>query len=77
MEYMVLGLFVLLLINIGLGGVFFCLLYIGFRACEGALGLAILVAMRRTHGGDSFNLFSLSYDKDFDSYSREKCIMFT
>lgn len=42
---------------------FYTLLYLVFRACEGALGLSILVTISRTHGGDNFRLFNLSYDK--------------
>jgi len=42
---------------------FYSLIYLIFRACEGALGLSILVTIRRTHGGDNFNIFNLGYDK--------------
>ena len=40
---------------------YYGLIYITFAACEGALGLSILVIIRRTHGGDYFfniNLFT-------------------
>jgi len=62
LEYIVLGIFLLLILSLNLGGAFFSFLYLGFRACEGALGLSILVTIRRTHGGDNFNLFNLNYD---------------
>lgn len=63
LEFLVLGIYIFILTEIQIGGIFFSLLYLGFRACEGALGLTILVIIRRTHGGDSFNLFNLNYDK--------------
>lgn len=48
-----------LLIIMELGGLFYALLYITFTACEGALGLSILIIIRRTHGGDYFKRFNL------------------
>nr|QGT34994.1 NADH dehydrogenase subunit 4L [Orthonychiurus folsomi] len=60
LEFMVLGIYSFLLMEMNMGGVFFSILYLGFSACEGALGLTILVVMSRTHGGDSFNLFNLN-----------------
>jgi NADH-ubiquinone oxidoreductase chain 4L len=59
LEYMTLGVFVLLLMTMELGSLFYALLYITFTACEGALGLSVLVIMRRTHGGDYFKRFNL------------------
>ena len=59
LEYIVLG--VLSIFHWGLVrfilvyGVF----YLIFTACEGALGLSILVSMRRTHGADYFRRFHL------------------
>jgi len=57
LEYMVLG-----LILIFYGAVFnyffvFSLIYLTFTACEGALGLSVLVTISRTHGGDYFRSF--------------------
>lgn len=63
LEYIVLGVFFLLTYELGGLLVFYCLVYLIFRACEGALGLSILVTIRRTHGGDNFNYFNLVYDK--------------
>jgi NADH-ubiquinone oxidoreductase chain 4L len=42
----------------GAGGLFYSLIYLTFSACEGALGLSILVVIRRTHGGDYFKSFN-------------------
>jgi len=59
LEYIVLGVFLLfhyvvfshyLVIRMG---------YLTFTACEGALGLTILVTIRRTHGGDYFKSFHI------------------
>jgi len=33
----------------------FTLLFLTLTACEGALGLSLLVSLVRTHGGDHFN----------------------
>ncbi len=63
LEYIVLGVFFIFFINIRGGVLFYTLIYLVFRACEGALGLSILVTIRRTHGGDNFSLFNLNYDK--------------
>lgn len=38
---------------------YYSLIYITFTACEGALGLSILVIIRRTHGGDYFKTFNI------------------
>jgi NADH-ubiquinone oxidoreductase chain 4L len=38
---------------------FYSLIYLIFTACEGALGLSILVIIRRTHGGDYFKSFNV------------------
>jgi NADH-ubiquinone oxidoreductase chain 4L len=59
LEYMVLGIYLLfnfvylgysLTLRIG---------YLTFSACEGALGLTILVGIRRSHGGDYFKSFHI------------------
>ena len=60
LEYIVLGVFLIFFIIIRGGMLFYSLFYLVFRACEGALGLSILVTIRRTHGGDSFSLFNLN-----------------
>lgn len=38
---------------------FYRLIFLTFTACEGALGLSILVIIRRTHGGDYLKSFRL------------------
>nr|YP_010352967.1 NADH dehydrogenase subunit 4L [Tropostreptus droides]UOF70450.1 NADH dehydrogenase subunit 4L [Tropostreptus droides] len=61
LEFIMLGLIV------GLTGVFmeieaesyFILYFLTFAACEGALGLSIVVALIRTHGSDFFYNFNI------------------
>lgn len=57
LEYIVLGLYFMFhyssygyLLSLSMG-------YLTFSACEGALGLSVLVSMRRSHGGDYFKSF--------------------
>nr|YP_009185823.1 NADH dehydrogenase subunit 4L [Dacrila fallax]ALO70502.1 NADH deshydrogenase subunit 4L [Dacrila fallax] len=38
---------------------YFCLIFLTMSVCEGALGLAILVSLIRTHGNDYFQTFSI------------------
>nr|YP_009926443.1 NADH dehydrogenase subunit 4L [Lysmata amboinensis]QNH68786.1 NADH dehydrogenase subunit 4L [Lysmata amboinensis] len=38
--------------------VFFSLFFLTFAACEGALGLSLLVCVVRSHGNDNFSSFS-------------------
>lgn len=59
LEYIVLGIFLILVLEMINGILFYSLIYLVFGACEGALGLSILVTIRRTHGGDNFNLFGV------------------
>nr|YP_002265545.1 NADH dehydrogenase subunit 4L [Chaetosoma scaritides]ACF35104.1 NADH dehydrogenase subunit 4L [Chaetosoma scaritides] len=37
---------------------YFCLIFLSFSVCEGALGLSLLVYMIRTHGNDYFSGFN-------------------
>nr|YP_010352941.1 NADH dehydrogenase subunit 4L [Tropostreptus microcephalus]UOF70372.1 NADH dehydrogenase subunit 4L [Tropostreptus microcephalus] len=61
LEFIMLGLIV------GLTGVFmevevesyFILYFLTFAACEGALGLSVVVALIRTHGSDFFYNFNI------------------
>nr|UOF70216.1 NADH dehydrogenase subunit 4L [Tropostreptus sigmatospinus] len=61
LEFIMLGLIV------GLAGVFmevetesyFILYFLTFAACEGALGLSVVVALIRTHGSDFFYNFNI------------------
>jgi len=57
LEFIALGLFVMFLVFLCKISVFYSLLYLTFAACEGALGLSVLVIIRRTHGGDYFKSF--------------------
>nr|YP_009406962.1 NADH dehydrogenase subunit 4L [Typhlatya mitchelli]ASA39485.1 NADH dehydrogenase subunit 4L [Typhlatya mitchelli] len=38
---------------------YFILFFLTLAACEGALGLALLVSVVRTHGSDNFSSFSV------------------
>lgn len=58
---MVLGVFVCFFLYLNYSAYFFSLIYLTFTACEGALGLTILVSIARTNGGDYFRSFSLIY----------------
>lgn len=59
LEYMVLGLLILLHGSLFNYAFIFCLIYLTFTACEGALGLSILVRISRTHGRDYFRSFHM------------------
>nr|QBF44138.1 NADH dehydrogenase subunit 4L [Chaoborus sp. ZK-2019] len=61
LEFMVLSLFMFLLVYLNLFFVeqYFCMFYLVFTVCEGALGLSILVSLIRTHGNDYFQSFSI------------------
>nr|YP_009236869.1 NADH dehydrogenase subunit 4L [Telchinia kalinzu]AMJ17336.1 NADH dehydrogenase subunit 4L [Telchinia kalinzu] len=61
LEFIVLSIFFLLMlylmeINYNM---FMLMVFLVFSVCEGALGLAILVSMIRTHGNDYFQSFNL------------------
>jgi NADH-ubiquinone oxidoreductase chain 4L len=57
LEYIVLGVYLLYNTSVVNYSMVSRMAYLTFTACEGALGLTILVTMRRTHGGDCFNSF--------------------
>nr|YP_010569049.1 NADH dehydrogenase subunit 4L [Fannia canicularis]UEV87291.1 NADH dehydrogenase subunit 4L [Fannia canicularis]UZC78839.1 NADH dehydrogenase subunit 4L [Fannia canicularis] len=61
LEYIVLSLFLLLFIYLNLLNYenFFCMMFLTFSVCEGAMGLSILVSMIRTHGNDYFQSFNM------------------
>nr|QFX74502.1 NADH dehydrogenase subunit 4L [Isotomurus maculatus] len=61
LEFMVLSVFILFYVVLGGASLYYSLIYLTFSACEGALGLSILVVMSRTHGGDYFKSFGLTY----------------
>nr|YP_010620300.1 NADH dehydrogenase subunit 4 [Thereuonema tuberculata]WAX37250.1 NADH dehydrogenase subunit 4 [Thereuonema tuberculata] len=56
-EYLMLGLFLGLgyVFLMGYGDMFFLLVFLVFAACEGSLGLSVLVGIIRSHGNDYFN----------------------
>jgi NADH-ubiquinone oxidoreductase chain 4L len=60
LEFIVLGIFSFFFIYLNLDIIFSSLVYLTLTACEGALGLTILVRISRTHGGDYFNRFRLN-----------------
>lgn len=61
LEFIVLSLFFLLFLFLNLLNfeLYFSMIFLTFRVCEGALGVSILVSIIRTHGNDYFNSFSL------------------
>nr|YP_009002498.1 NADH dehydrogenase subunit 4L [Chaceon granulatus]APD28346.1 NADH dehydrogenase subunit 4L [Chaceon sp. BZ-2016]BAO48254.1 NADH dehydrogenase subunit 4L [Chaceon granulatus] len=61
LEFMMLGVFWLLSMQLVAVGseVVFCLFFLTLAACEGALGLSLLVFMVRSHGNDIFSSFNL------------------
>jgi NADH-ubiquinone oxidoreductase chain 4L len=61
LEFIVLCLFFILIyfLNIIIFEVYFSIIFLTFRVCEGALGVSILVSIIRTHGNDYFNSFSI------------------
>ena len=61
LEYIVLILFFILFIYLNLINyeVYFRIIFLTFRVCEGSLGLSILVSIIRTHGNDYFQSFNI------------------
>jgi NADH-ubiquinone oxidoreductase chain 4L len=61
LEFIVLSLFFLLFLFLNLLNyeIYFSIIFLTFRVCEGALGVSILVSIIRTHGNNYFNSFSL------------------
>lgn len=55
LEFIALGVFIFLIYSFFNGFYFYCIFYLVITACEGSLGLSILIIMGRTHGGDYFN----------------------
>lgn len=60
LEYIMLSLFFFLFIyfNINSIEIYFIIIFLVFRVCEGALGLSILVSIIRTHGNNYFQSFN-------------------
>nr|YP_009525761.1 NADH dehydrogenase subunit 4L [Thalamita sima]AXS67535.1 NADH dehydrogenase subunit 4L [Thalamita sima]UEK25868.1 NADH dehydrogenase subunit 4L [Charybdis granulata] len=61
LEFMMLGVFWLMSTQLALIGseVYFSLFFLTLAACEGALGLTMLILVVRSHGNDVFSSFSL------------------
>ena len=59
LEYVILGLYFFIFLIIGMERVYYSLIFVVFTACEGALGLSILVVISRTHGVDYFKSFNM------------------
>nr|UFZ12926.1 NADH dehydrogenase subunit 4L [Protohermes basimaculatus] len=61
LEFIVISLFMGLMIFLKIFNYecFFSMFFLTFSVCEGALGLAILVSMVRTHGNDYFSSFNI------------------
>jgi len=55
---MALGIFFYIFLDLIFSNFFFSLIYITFAACEGALGLSVLVSIRRVYGSDYFRVFN-------------------
>nr|YP_009469687.1 NADH dehydrogenase subunit 4L [Atergatis floridus]AVE15418.1 NADH dehydrogenase subunit 4L [Atergatis floridus] len=61
LEFMMLGVFWLLSIQMTSVGseIYFSLFFLTLAACEGALGLSLLVYVVRSHGNDRFSSLSV------------------
>nr|YP_010952718.1 NADH dehydrogenase subunit 4L [Trapezia guttata]WMQ53138.1 NADH dehydrogenase subunit 4L [Trapezia guttata] len=61
LEFMTLGVFWLMSMQLSAmsGEMYFTLFFLTLAACEGALGLTLLVVAVRSHGNDRFMSFSL------------------
>nr|YP_010988774.1 NADH dehydrogenase subunit 4L [Paranaspides williamsi]WOR81144.1 NADH dehydrogenase subunit 4L [Paranaspides williamsi] len=61
LEFVMLGIFWLLSLSLMKisHDIYFVLFFLTLAACEGALGLALLVSIVRTHGNDCFSNFSI------------------
>jgi len=57
LELIVLSVFYLLVLVLGQRIMFISLVFLVFSACEGALGLSLIVVIRRLVGGDLFSLW--------------------
>nr|QAY81682.1 NADH dehydrogenase subunit 4L [Geothelphusa sp. DJL-2014] len=61
LEFMMLGVFWLLVLQISSVGseTYFVLFFLTLVACEGALGLSLLVLIVRSHGSDYFSVINI------------------
>ena len=60
LEFIVLIVFFILMLNVYINSLFVGLVMLVFRVCEGALGLTILVSIARKFGGDYLRRLNLS-----------------
>lgn len=62
LEFIVLRLFFYLIIFLRFYKIelFFRIIFLTFRVCEGVLGLSILVSIIRSHGNDYFQVFRIT-----------------
>nr|YP_009753973.1 NADH dehydrogenase subunit 4L [Cyphoderus albinus]QIT06454.1 NADH dehydrogenase subunit 4L [Cyphoderus albinus] len=59
LEYMVLMVYLMMFLCLDFGSYYFSFIYLVMTACEGALGLSILIIMGRSYGGDYFKSFGV------------------
>nr|YP_010701992.1 NADH dehydrogenase subunit 4L [Huananpotamon koatenense]WCL18754.1 NADH dehydrogenase subunit 4L [Huananpotamon koatenense] len=61
LEFMMLGVYWLLMLQVSNVGseVYFVLFFLTLVACEGALGLSLLVFIVRSHGSDYFSVINI------------------
>nr|UUL99616.1 NADH dehydrogenase subunit 4L [Vietnamella sinensis] len=61
LEFISLSLYLILMMMLSLKSteLYFGMVFLTFIVCEGALGLALLVSMIRTHGNDYFQSFNV------------------
>lgn len=61
LEFIILGIFWLIMVYISSVGIetYLVLFFLTLVACEGALGLSLLVSIVRTHGNDCFRTFRI------------------
>nr|AXS66345.1 NADH dehydrogenase subunit 4L [Staphylinoidea sp. 6 KM-2017] len=61
LEFLVLSLFLNMLMSFSVVNfeIYFVMIFLSMSVCEGAIGLALLVSLIRTHGNDYFNSFNV------------------
>lgn len=59
LEFIVLIIFIIMFIILSYSVFYYSLVYLIITACEGALGLSILVILSRVIGGDYFKSFNI------------------
>lgn len=59
LEYMVLIVYLGIFICLDFSSYYFSFIYLVITACEGALGLSVLIIMGRRYGGDYFKSFRI------------------